>query len=315
MLSAFLFAALPISFGTAAITLGQARTLQGTHVMAVAAAPTGSKFAATLENNDVRVIDANTGMTIRKFKTVQPAYGIAWNPKGTQIVTGDEGGRVTLWNAATGQKIKEVRPHTKGVQAAFFTRDGSRVLSTGKDDVVKIINFSTGKVEKNILGLGANLYSATPCTGGYVVGTLGGSAQVRKGSASYKLQGHSDGAAFDVDYNPATNRVLSAGRDGQVILFSMVGAKLGAMKGHADWVQHCRFSPNGKYAASSSIDRSVKLWSLTNFACVATIEDQSPVCAPLCFTADGKFLVSASSDDSIQIRALNPPQGAGGRRR
>ncbi|MBI5707460.1 MAG: hypothetical protein HZC36_10790 [Armatimonadetes bacterium] len=291
-----------------ALSLGTPRTIQGPHVMAVTGASTGSRIAATFENSEVRIMDAKTGMTLRKFSTPQPAYGIAFNAKGSQVATGDESGRIIIWNAANGQKVKEIRPHTKGVQFVCFNKDGSRVMSTGKDDVMKLINIGNGKVEKTVLGKGQNLYSATFVPGGFVVGTLGFCPQVRKGPAVYKLQGHSDKSSFDVDFNAKTNRVLSAGRDGKAMLFSIIGAKLQTFSGHEDWVVHARLSPNGRYAATSSIDRTVRVFNCATGACDATIKDQSPVAAPICFTGDGKYLVTANGNDQIQIWPLNPAQ-------
>lgn len=292
-----------------AIGIGKARTLQGLRVTAVAGAPSGSKFAACLENGEVRIIEAKSGATIRKFKTPQPSYAVAWNPKGTLVVTGDESARIIVWNAANGQKVKEVRPHSRGIQSLVFNTDGSRVLSTGKDDVVKQINISTGKTEKTVPGKGANLYSAVWIPGGYAVGTLGFSPQIRKGPAVLRLKGHSDDSAFDLDYNAKTSRLLTSGRDGKSIVWSLAGAKLKVLGGHADWVVHGRFSPNGKYVATGSSDRTVKVYNVGTGKCEATIQNESYVGAPVAFTGDGKYLITASSDEFIQIWPLTPAQG------
>ena len=86
--------------------------------------------------------------------------------------------------------------------------------------------------------------------------------------------------------------------------------KIGSFKGHQDWVVRCAMSPNGKFLATSSSDRTVKVWDTTTFEKVADLPDQGAVGAPLCFTGDGKFLLSTGVDDSLEVYSISPAQPA-----
>lgn len=288
-------------------SVSQVKTLPGIRPVAMAAAPSGSRFVASLEDRNLRIMDAKTRATIRTMTGhPQTAYGVAWSPNGKWIASGDESGRVFFWNAANGQKIREVRTHTRGVQALAFNSSSSVLLSTGKDDTMRFYNVASGKELKVIYGKGANYYGAKfmPGSSSVVVGTLGQGTQIFSG---YKLVksygGHSDKAVWDVDANGS--RIVSAGRDGRAMVWGPSPSKaLATLQGHGDWVVRAAISPSGGLLATSSTDSTVKIWSLRSFKLVSTLQSQSMVGAPLCFTKDGRWLITAGADDFMQINAV-----------
>ncbi len=313
-------AASPGAAVSAALQVVPVRTLMGIRPLAFASAPSGSKFVATLEDRNVRIYDATTQMPIRDLKGhPQPSYAVAWSRDGKLIATGDESGRIFVWNAASGAKLREVRPHTRGVQALSFNPTGSAILSTGKDDWLKITELKTGKVIKALAGAGQNFYSGKylPSGEAFIVGTLGKGAQIRHGAKFVVLMGHSDYSVFDVDYHGPSGRVLTAGRDGNAIVWNgRNGQRIQTLKGHGDWVVHTSFLPSGRFGATSSSDRTVRVWDMRSFKPVVTLENQTAVGSPICATSDGRYLVTVNLDDFMQIHALKPSQpGAAAPRR
>ncbi len=291
------------------------KTVLGVRPIALAAAPTGTRFAASLENNTIRIYDViNMAVVKVLIGHPQPAYAVAWHPKGTMIASGDESARIFLWDIKTGKKLKEMRTHTRGLQALSFDATGTRLLSTGKDDFVKVYDVKTGKEVRSIPGKGANFYSATFMPGGsFAVATLGDGIRVYGPSGVVrKYQGHSDGAVWDFDFNAGSNRLISGGRDATSICYDLKKAqKLQTFRGHGDWVNHVRITPNGRFAFSASTDRTVKIWNLKTNASAGKLENMASVGSPLCVTANGQFLVGVNLDDWLQVFTINPPQGKG----
>jgi WD40 repeat protein len=200
-----------------------------------------------------------------------------------------------------------------------FNPTGTAILSTGKDDWLKITDIKSGKVLKSLAGAGQNFYSGKylPSGEGFIVGTLGKGAQIRLGAKFIVMMGHSDYSVFDVDYHGPSGRVLTAGRDGNAIVWNgKDGKRIQTLKGHGDWVVHASFLPSGKFGATASSDRTVRVWDMKTFLPVATLEGQTAVGSPICATADGKFLVTVNLDDFMQVYALKPAQpGPSTRRR
>lgn len=292
-------------------------TMQGQRASIFVPAPTGSQFAAGMENLTVKVIDAANRKTIAEFKEhKQQAMAVAWSKDGKWVASGDEGARIYVWDAKTGKRkvAMDVR-HERGIQYLSFNDQGTRLISTGKEDTIRMWDTTTGKQTGVILGKGVNFYSAQwiPGTTNIIVATLGKGAQIYKsdGTLVASFGGHYDRGGYDVDFNRVTNRAVTAGADNRGNVWDVAKrTRLAILGGHTDWLIWSKFSPNGKVIATSSVDGTVKLWDAAKFAEIGTIADQSYVGSPLAFTADGKYLVTCSMYDSIQINQVTPPQPA-----
>jgi WD40 repeat protein len=321
----FIAAALTLALNhpsNATFSLSLVKKLEGTHALAFAPSPSGSKVAVTLENNEVHIIDAATRQTTATLKGhPQPPYAVAWSKDSTFIATGDESARIFIWNALTGEKMKTIIGHIRGIQCLSFNSTRTLLVSTGKDDVMNVWNVQTGKKVAEVLGHGLNLYSGSfsPKLDNILVGTLGGGARTYRltGSGAQVMNfltftnptGQTHGV-LDVNWSPDGTQAVTAANDDLAILWDMkTFKKLGTLKGHGDWVVHAEFSPNGKMVATSSSDRTVKVWDTKTMAPVATLENECAVGSPLCFTADGKFLMTTGVDDNLEVYSVTPAQG------
>jgi WD40 repeat protein len=294
------------------------KTVEGVRPQTFAAGPRGSLFALSLEDKTVEIMNAATRVVVKTFMGhPQPAMALAWSQDGTMLASGDESARIFLWNAETGAKLGTLTGHQRGIQALSFNYPRTILLSTGKDDVVKLWNPSSGKAILTIPGEGANFYSATfrGKVNSFGVGILGAGAREYddKGRSVGTYTGHNGQGVFDIAYNAAGTRTVTAGRDGTAIVWdTRTHTKLGSLKGHGDWVVHCAFSPNGKWIATSGDDRTVRIWNPYTFQQVGELDDQSAVGSPLCWTADGKYLLTVNFADFLEINSVTPPQSGSG---
>jgi len=300
------------------VKIAPAKTLVGVRPIAYAAAPTGSKFVACLEDGTVRIIDANTRMTIRQLdRHPGPAYAVAWSADGNFIATGDETARIWIHNAITGKKVREYRTHTKGIQKLSFNLPGSLLLSCGKDDQCNVYDLRTNSPKEKVvvLGKGVNFYGATfhpklPYT--FAVGMLNGGVRMYdalQGKPVGFLTDAGGQGVWDFAYNPAGTRGVSAGRDGNAILWDpKKQTKIGKFKGHSDWVVFTAVSPNGNLVATGSSDRSVRIWDTKTMTKIAELDNEFTVGSPVCFTSDGKSLLTVSDAGDLQVSAITPAQ-------
>jgi len=314
-----LIAALALVPGYANVTITPSKTLEGIRAVALAAAPTGSQFLATLEDGSVRIIDSRTRQTVRNLaKHPQPAYAAAWSADGNFVATGDETARIWIENARSGEKVREYRTHTRGIQKVSFNLPRTQIISTGKDDEIKIYDLTSAsaKEARSILGKGANFYGATfnprlPNKFATAVLTIGGGRQYdsNTGNVAGFLTGHDAQGALDVAFSPAGTRAATGGKDGSAAIYDTKGGtKLANLRGHSDWVINVAFSPNGKLLATSSTDRTVKVWDVASFKKVADIPSQSFVGSPLAFTGDGKTLITVNDQGYVQLHNVAPAQ-------
>jgi WD40 repeat protein/serine/threonine protein kinase len=82
--------------------------------------------------------------------------------------------------------------------------------------------------------------------------------------------------------------------------------------GHKDWVQTVTFSPDGKWIASGSNDRTIKLWETESGALLATLRGQGSAVNAVAFSFDGKWIASAGNDGSVRLwdAKTGGPRGA-----
>jgi WD40 repeat protein len=287
------------------------KTFYQLHVIAYAAAPSGSRFAAALEDHSVRIMNAANGTTLKVLKGhPQPVYALAFSPNGRILATGDESARIWLWDVASGKRVGQLPAgHQRGIQNLSFSPDGKRLASTGKDDVIRIYDAKSGKIVATLYGRGANFYSATfmENSGILAAATLGSGVHLysTKGFKPIgRIEGHNKLGIMDIAL--FGSRAITGGRDGIATYWNMQSkTPIVNLRGHGDWVIHVALSPNGHYAATSSNDRSVIVWDLTTRKAIAKLENQCFVGSPLAFTADGKYLLTASDSDALQIYALS----------
>ena len=73
------------------------------------------------------------------------------------------------------------------------------------------------------------------------------------------------------------------------------------LTGHEDWVNSVVVSPDGKWAASGSSDKTVKIWDLETGECQATLEGHTDEVKCVAITPDGMRILSGGNDGLIRI--------------
>jgi WD40 repeat protein len=309
-------AATPVAKATApGFAIAGSKELIGVHPISMAAASTGHKVALGMEDNSIRIIDAATRMTLKTLtghKTTVQA--IAWSPDGRWIASGDEKAHVFIWDTKTWTRVKDLVGHTRPIQALDFNATSTQLITTGQDDVIKIWEMKSLSKEKiSLPGAGANFYGGKFIgkTNDFAMATLQQGARLYTAQKTMRgwLTGHGGQGTLSVDFNGPATLGVTAGRDNNASLFDMKSMnRMGSFKGHQDWVVNVLFSPNGKWLATSSSDRTVKIWDVKAFKQVLDLEDQKGVGSPLAFTADGKYLLTVDLADNLVIHTLNPAQ-------
>ena len=98
-------------------------------------------------------------------------------------------------------------------------------------------------------------------------------------------------AALDKAYTPEAEAALrrACEKDNAVL------------KGHLGKVRYCTFSHSGKYIASASEDRTIRIWDVASGKCICTLKGHGATVGSVSFSFDDKFIVSSSDDNTIRV--------------
>ncbi len=219
------------------------------------------RIAIVVESNTVAVLDVEAGAWAWPPQSLpQAATAFALAANGTALATAC-GSAVQLWQPAQREPVWSV-PMANTVRALCFSEEG-RWLGCLTADAARVVDCATGKSEPSIAVHGYGLAYVGP-TNELVV--MVGS----KGPELFDFRtGQNRGAAFGqlaVDWprfpGLESSLFFSRSADRVVLRNAASGRPRSEAFFHDGWIERFRQHPNGKIAATTAQDRSLRFWSV-----------------------------------------------------
>lgn len=234
----------------------------------------------------IRLLDAESGEEIRRFTGHSDvARTLAFAPDGKTFVSGSADSSLILWDVENGERLRNftsseqtatgedgeettvLTGHTDLVRDVAFSRDGTRILSSGADGAVILWDVATGAEIRRFTG------HASQCRG--------------------------------VAFSPDGSQVVTGSDDRTIRLWDVeTGAEIRRFVGHGGNVNSVAISPNGFYLLTASDDNSLRVWDLNNGDEIYRFLHTAYVSSAV-FSRDGNSILSSSGDTTLRLWDLN----------
>jgi WD40 repeat protein len=267
-------------------------------VDAVAFNPAGTQLATGCHNGTVLIWDLVKKQQLRVINAhpvkppVQdqyPVYCVAWSADGKQVVSGSRDHSLKLWDAATGNLVREFR--------AYKEKD-----------------FDLSQESASLFGFVASPFGQGPL--------LAASALV-SGKAREFEKGHRD-SVFCVAFSPDGKTLVSGSSDHTIKLWNVADGSVlrelanphlkppaadAPKEAHPGWVYGLRYTPDGKYLVSVGNAPPFKsylaIWSMAEGKLVQAEELPLGTFNSVAVSPDGKLLGVACSPPGRQFQQVD----------
>jgi ribosome assembly protein 4 len=277
------------------------------HVLCTAWSPDGARFVSADRNGVVIIWDPKKGESMGQPIKAHSKWvtALAWEPMHKsaaceRLATASKDGTVKLWNARTGKSTRTLSGHVDSVEAIKWGGEGL-IYTASRDRTIKVWDADNGKLVRTLTGHGHRINTlALSCD--YVL---------RTGPYDYKNKKfESTEAAFEAAKEKyeafakeGPERLVSGSDDFTLFLWHPIESKhpIKRLTGHQQAVNHIAFSPDGRYFASASFDKKVKIWNGFSGDFLVTLTGHVGAVYQVAWSADSRFLISASKDSTAKL--------------
>lgn len=248
-----------------------------------------------------------SSLAARPISTQVP-FAVAFNPKGDLVAVGTGDGRLIVWSPKDSSEYS-VQDHDNWTFCIAWSRDGSRLITGGGDDLIHIRNARTLELLGTLKGHSDDVHAIALSPDNTVLYSVGDDRlliawNIESGEQIYSVPAHDEQIAA-MAISPDGKTLATGSRDDTVKLWNAADGKaLHTFHGHLNDVLDLDFSPDGRWLASASYDTTIMLWNVKQQTCEAVIQDHKDRVFAVEFSPDSQWLWSGGEDNALVATQL-----------
>ncbi len=225
--------------------------------------------------------EVGTGKKLHEFVGHKDVlYAAQVSPDQKWLATGSYDNNIILWDIATGKKVRTLSGHNGAIFDLAFSPDSTALASASADATVKVWQVATGE---------------------------------RLDTLSQPLKEQTS-----VSFSPDGNYIVATGADNRIRKWRFVSRKSARINplviarfAHESPVIQITYSPDGKWLASISDDRSLKIWDADQLQLLHVIENLPAIPTSVAFAPDSQTAIVGFSNGQLKRFTLPASLSAG----
>jgi RNA polymerase sigma factor (sigma-70 family) len=218
-------------------------------------------------NGDLLPAGAIGRLGTLRFRHMHTISSVDYSGNGTRILSGSWDGTVRLWDAATGQELRQFRGFREGISSVAISPDGTTLAGGTMGKTLFLWDAATGK----------ELFHAE----------------------------HLENTVFGLRFAPDGKTLAGVSGDTVRLWDAATGAALRQLAGPKKDMRPFAFSTDLKTFAAGLPDRSIQLWDLTSGTEARRWPSQQAGLSCLAISPDGKVLASGGTEHDRTVRLWN----------
>lgn len=295
------------------------QTLKGhsDSVQGLAFSPDGRLLTSGSADKTARIWDLKTGKTLHTLTGhTDSLIEVVFHPNGQILATSSDDRTIRLWKTASGQLIRMLLGHKSEVNGLVFVESGSRLVSASRDHTLRVWDPETGVTLRVLQGHTASVNRLTARDGR--VFSVSDDQTLRRWDI-HREEIRGDMQIFDLPGEPTASAIALDGssiavgfHNGALRLYTLPDVRLlwEQTEAHKKVILSIVFSPSGSHLASASLDKTVKLWQVSNgHRQKPFIKRRPSEIYRVTFAPDDKFLAFSDYSGQIGLVDLNQAKG------
>ena len=191
---------------------------------------------------------------------------LAFAPDGATLAVGQQDGKITLWDAATGRKRSPLLGHKEFVASLVFAPDGTTLASSGGERTTRIWDLPTSRERFAIASPTSTFDVLAFSPDGRLLCTADQTSpivrlwDVATGIERAALRGPA-GAVVALAISPDGATLAAAGYQGVINFWDVATLEIRSTRLRHAGVRALAFAPDGQALATGGFDGTIHLWA------------------------------------------------------
>ena len=251
---------------------------------------------------------AGTGeMVCRLSGHRQWVTSLSWEPlhrnaKCERLASSSRDGTVAVWNVRTRRREAVIAGHSDSIECCKWGGEGL-LYTASRDRTVRVwsLDGEAAKLVRTLVGHAHRVNALALSTDSVL--RSGGFGWETREFASEDAMFQAAKERYEEARKNGPERLCSCSDDFTLFLWEPASSKqpVARLTGHQQLVNQMAFSPDGRFIASASFDKKVKVWDGATGKLLNTLHGHVGAVYQIAWSPDSRFIASASRDSTVKI--------------